>query len=205
MNITVLDKEFIILEHKLKLQSQDINLLLQDYKNFIHFFKLIKVFEKNKWNELTIRYKEVKSQGTKNINSYKNIIALYQELYMYYDVNLMPIKEKKINELKNMIDDNVFNLLNLQKQHKEYYYKKKNLLKLQQTIVVLTIPPNLLLQYHDIVCLYGEMNKISCIVRQNKYRLLALNNLNSHTLSTPEQKDQYTELHPPTWVANNAE
>jgi hypothetical protein len=170
MDITNLDNDFVTLEIKLKNDYNDIMIINNYYKENLHFMKVMKIYNKNLWDELNTKYKNLKKTITNNKQSYKKLINDYQLLYKYYDIGIIEHKNNKINKFNSIIHNNTFYMLNLQKNHSMIYISCMKYSKMQSTIKINYIHPLM----DTIYMIINSMNKMIVIIKKNKYKLLSL-------------------------------
>jgi hypothetical protein len=186
-HIKELDDDFNIFPTLISTSIDNITELNNEYKYNFKFLKILNIYEISKWKYLSDKYKNLKKLISSNKHFYKKIINKFQLLYKYYDLDIIENKTKLIDEFKNMIDDNIFKLLNLQKEYKMIYYKLQLYFKKVTVIKVIIIPDNIKLLLDLEYNLYNDLDNMKNIIRKTRYKLI------DYTHSILLRKGQYID------------
>jgi sulfur relay (sulfurtransferase) DsrF/TusC family protein len=163
----------VLLKDNMATNLNNINELNLLYKDFIKFIKILSIYEINKWQLLKNKYNELKIKIKNDKSLYNKIIRLYETIYTYFENSEIDCNNNKINNLKQLIDNNIFYLYNLQKEHRFISCKLLNITKdnriYKTNIINHLIKDNIMNHYDKIIMMKKYNNDYKNIKNKIKY------------------------------------
>jgi hypothetical protein len=139
------------------------------------FLKLLNIYEISKWKNLCNEYKALKKLVIANKHAYKKIINEFQILYKYYDLSVVETKTTLIDKFKNILDNNIFKLLTLQKTYKLINLFVSANIKKSNIIKVNIIPDNIKILLDLAYNIYNDLHELKYIIKRTKYKFYIKN------------------------------
>ena len=110
--------------------------LIVKHKNYLYLMENVRLSVIYKWDELKHHYRKIKSYIIKNDKLYYNIIKIYGNIIIYFDLNESKIIEKHINDIHCKKNNNIIALRQLSVIHKDVSYNHILLIKNKSTLTI---------------------------------------------------------------------
>jgi hypothetical protein len=162
-NIDNIKKELfeIIEKYYYNYESYNYNIkeILIEHKNYIYLMKNLKICIIYKWINLKEDYKLIKSKIIRNDKLYYDIVKIYSNIIVYFDMNESKKIEKQINDIYCKKNNNIIELRELAIIHKEVYYAHNLLLVNKHTLLISVFSQKLNNIIDELLCNTKNLNK----------------------------------------------
>jgi hypothetical protein len=174
MNSVSLQERIELLELQLSNNNHVINEFGKNLYRFIQFIKLVHIRENDKWIALSNEYNSLKKQIKKNKKYYIEIINDFQIVSRYIDKNENDEIIKKLDNLKNIIDNNIFYILNLSHDYMIVYRQSYTYSKSPNIINISSIPEECKDYVNTIYTIHQDIIHLNSQIKKNKINILRI-------------------------------